>query len=275
MGDVLLKPSVSDIVQALEANLQAHAQLYVALPGAIICPEPGVLGLMTDLDISENCIYRARFLPERAEQRIEQVLRCYRSQGCLPLWWIVSPSSEPANLGKYLERQRFHCFAHPPGMFARLSTLSQQVSLPVDFTIERVTNSLQLMKWVEIVQVADEVSKSLTTGFYELFRNQGFGSEAPCYLFLGKVNGKPVATSRLFPAGGIAGIYHVATLPEARGHGYGTALTLAAASAGSQLGYQVGGLFATQAGYRLYNRLGFQEVCTMDIYQSPTKEIEE
>jgi ribosomal protein S18 acetylase RimI-like enzyme len=131
------------------------------------------------------------------------------------------------------------------------------------------------MKWVEIVQVADEFSASLTTGFYELFRNQGFGSDAPCFLFLGKVNNKPVATSRLFPAGGIAGIYHVATLPQARGRGYGTALTLAAANAGMELGYQVSGLFATQAGYRIYHRLGFQEVCTLDVYQSPNKEIEE
>ena len=67
MGDILLEPSVSDMVQALEANLRAHTQLYAGLPCAIIYNEPGVLGLMTDLDVSESCVYRATFLPEQAE----------------------------------------------------------------------------------------------------------------------------------------------------------------------------------------------------------------
>lgn len=83
-------------------------------------------------------------------------------------------------------------------------------------------------------------------------------------------NGRPVAASRLFCAGGVAGIYHVATLLEAHGRSYGPAMTLAAAKAGRDLGYRVGGLFAAPAGYHLYHRLGFQEVCTMDVYQSPT-----
>ncbi len=270
MGKILQELLKPDLVKALEANLQAHVMLYASLPDAMVCDEPGVLGLMTDLDVSENCIYYADFQPEQADQKIERVLRRYRSQGCLPMWWIVGPSSEPANLGKYLERQGFRCLAHPPGMFACLSALNQQAEVPGDFLIERVTNSAQLMKWVEIVQVADKISESLMAGFYELYKSQGFGSDASCILFLGKQSGQPVATSRLFPAGGIAGIYYVATLPEARGCGFGTAMTLAAAHAGRELGYQVGGLFATPAGYSIYHRLGFQEICTMDVYQSPT-----
>lgn len=267
---MLLEPSISNIIQALEANLQAHVRLYTGLPGAMICDAPGVTGVMTGLDVSESCVYRTDFPAELASERIEQVLQRYRIEGCLPMWWIVGPSSEPANLGKCLERQGFRCFAHPHGMFAFLSALNQRIELPGDFIIERVTNSSLLMKWVEIVRVADEISESLMAGFYELYQSQGYGSDAPCHLFLGKVNNQPVATSRLFPAGGIAGIYHVATLPEARGRGFGTAMTLAAAHAGRELGYQVGGLFATPAGYPLYHRLGFQEVCTMDVYQSPT-----
>jgi len=41
------------------------------------------------------------------------------------------------------------------------------IALPDDFAIERVTNSSQLMEWVEIVQVADEISESLMAGFYD------------------------------------------------------------------------------------------------------------
>jgi GNAT superfamily N-acetyltransferase len=270
MVDILVEPCVSDIVQALEANLQAHAQLYAGLPGAMICDAPGVIGLMTDLDVSESCIYRANFLPEQAEEKIEQVLQRYRSLGCLPMWWIVGPCTQPAELGKQLERQGFQHFARPPGMAADLHSLAEQPALPADFIIERVSDTYQLGQWTEIVGTADEISEALKNGFYEVFASQGFGPDAPCRLFLGMENGQPVAASRLFCAGGVAGIYHVATLPKARGRGYGTAMTLAVAKAARDLGYRVGGLFATPAGYRLYHRLGFQAVFTMDVYQSPT-----
>jgi len=270
MGDNLLEHSVSDIVQALEANLQAHAQLYTGLPGAILCDEPGVLGLMIDLDVSESCIYRATFIPEQAEEKIEQVLQRFRSHGGLPVWWMVGPSTQPAELGKQLERRGFQRFARSPGMAADLHNLAEQPALSADFVIERVSNNNQIGQWTEIVGTADDISEALKSGFYEVFASQGFGPDAPCWLFLGIENGRPVAASRLFCAGGVAGIYHVATLPEARGRGHGTAMTLAAAKAGRDLGYRVGGLFATPAGYRLYHRLGFQEVCTMDVYQSPT-----
>jgi predicted GNAT family acetyltransferase len=82
-------------------------------------------------------------------------------------------------------------------------------------------------------------------------------------------DGKPVATSKLFCAGGVAGIYHIATLPDKRGRGYGTAMTLAAAHAGHKEGHHVGVLFATPAGYGVYRRLGFKEYCRLDVYTSP------
>lgn len=270
MGKILLDLHTPDLVKALEANLQAHVILYASLPGAMVYDEPGILGLMTDLDFSESCIYRANLTPGQASGKIEEVLRRYRSQGCLPMWWIVGPSSQPADLGKYLQACGCQYFAHPPGMIASLQDLEQQTAFPSELVIERVVNSIQLMQWTEIVQIADGISASLKVGFYELFNHQGFGLDAPCSLFLGMVHDRPVAASRLFPAGGIAGIYHVATLPEVRGRRFGTAMTLAAAHAGRELGYQVGGLFATPAGYSMYHRLGFQEICTMDVYQSTT-----
>lgn len=92
----------------------------------------------------------------------------------------------------------------------------------------------------------------LLPGFYELIIRQGFGFDAPCSLFLGTVKGRPVETSRLFPVGGVAEIRHVATLTEAHGKGYGTAMTLAAAQAGHERGYRFGVVLSSPAGYGIY-----------------------
>jgi ribosomal protein S18 acetylase RimI-like enzyme len=270
MDGILLEASERTVIEALEANLQAHVGLYAYLPGARVCDEPGVVGLMDSLDVSESCVYRAIFPPEQADKNIERVVQRYRSEGCLPMWWIVGPSSQPADLGKRLQEQGFECFAHPPGMAADLPALPEQAALPDRFTIERVANSRALREWAEVLGIAGVIPDALKEGFYDVFEMHGYSPGAPCRLFLGREEGKAVATSRLLCAGGVAGIWHVATLPEARGRGYGTAMTMAAARAGREVGYQVGGLFATPAGYRLYHRLGFQEICTLDVYQSPT-----
>jgi GNAT superfamily N-acetyltransferase len=269
MADILLGSTASNLVNALVTNLHAHVPLYSRLPGAILCDEPELLALLCDLDPSESNVYRADYSPEQASEKIEQVLQRYRSQGCLPMFWQVGSSTRPTDLGKYLEAQGFSHVARVPGMAIALQDLARQPAWPGHLVVERVSNSTQLMQWTEIVADADRLSESLKRGFYQMFGSKGFGSETPWLLFMGTVNGQPVATSRLFCAGGVAGIYHVATVPQARGHGFGTAMTLAAAHAGRGLGYRVGVLYASPAGYGVYRRLGFQECCHIDVYKSP------
>jgi hypothetical protein len=221
MSDIILESTKSNLVSALEANLHAFVPLYSHLPGAIVCDEPELLGLLTDLDPSESCIYRAAFMPEQASEKIEHVLHRYRSQGCLPMYWQVGPSTLPMDLGKHLEARGFRFFVRVPGMAADLQDLEKVQPSSSNFVIEQIKDTTQLLQWVNIVAAVDDLSNVLRQGLYEVFESQGLGPKATCQLFIGIENGQPVSTSRLICAGGVAGIYHVATLPEARGRGYG------------------------------------------------------
>lgn len=77
--------------------------------------------------------------------------------------------------------------------------------------------------------------------------------------YLGSVAGRPVATAMSVRTNDVVGVYSVATLPEARGHGYGTALTWATL-ADADPGFRAAVLQASPMGRPVYERMGFRLV---------------
>ena len=138
MGDIVLDTSASNLVSALEANLLAHVPLYSHLPGAITYNDPEVLGLLTDLDPSESCVYRVAFTPEQIDKKIERVLQRFCTQHCLPMFWQVGPFTLPVDMGKHLEAQGFRFFVRAPGMAINLLKLEKESTISGNLVIERV-----------------------------------------------------------------------------------------------------------------------------------------
>ncbi|MEZ4523789.1 MAG: GNAT family N-acetyltransferase [Thermomicrobiales bacterium] len=88
-------------------------------------------------------------------------------------------------------------------------------------------------------------------------------------LFVGYVEGQPVATARLVCYGSVAEITGVQTLESHRRRGFGRALTLAAMSEARRRGCAAITLTATEMGYPLYLSMGFEEVCSYRTYEPP------
>ena len=81
---------------------------------------------------------------------------------------------------------------------------------------------------------------------------------ARCYV--GSVDGETVATALGLSGGDHVGVYNVATMPEHRGLGYGAAISARAALDGFAAGASYAYLQSSAAGYRVYQRLGFEEL---------------
>lgn len=87
-------------------------------------------------------------------------------------------------------------------------------------------------------------------------------------LFLGYLDGEPVATSCLYLSHGVAGVFLVSTLPGRRGNGLGTTLTWHAVSRGIEAGADIASLQSTAAGYAMYERMGFRHLGTYHSYEA-------
>jgi GNAT superfamily N-acetyltransferase len=87
-------------------------------------------------------------------------------------------------------------------------------------------------------------------------------------LWLGYVAGRPVTCAIANVSDGVVGVHFVATLPEARGRGYGAAVTARAASVAPTLPAV---LQASDLGRPVYERLGFRVVCRFDLWIVPRR----
>jgi GNAT superfamily N-acetyltransferase len=132
--------------------------------------------------------------------------------------------------------------------------------------VEKVTDPDLLTAWAETAWVATGFPAGEAGLFSEIETQLGIDPSGMRRRYAGYWNGKLVGTSVMVLNVGVAGIYAVSTLPEARGHGLGTALTVAPLRDARQAGYRVATLQASEMGYPIYRKLGFQEVCQFKMY---------
>jgi hypothetical protein len=91
-------------------------------------------------------------------------------------------------------------------------------------------------------------------------------------IYVGYTNGLAVSTGMGVRTGTTMGVYTISTLPEARGHGYATAMTKQIAADGAAQGCVVATLQASDMGFPIYQRLGYRTVVEYMGYVDPVAE---
>jgi GNAT superfamily N-acetyltransferase len=224
-------------------------------------------------DLMRSAVVRAYFDPKTADRRIEEIVRAFEARGN-PVGWWLAPFHEPGDLGARLVRYGFVHYGVSAGMaldLAELDRLADGPGPPVEhFTIEHVHDAATAREYVGVVQQdrpegGPPYSAASVDASVELIAGRVTRHPIPTY-FLGRLDGRAVATSRLSLAGGAAGVYSVVTAPEARGRGIGRAMTLEVLRIGREAGYRIATLQSSPMGHRIYQRLGFRDVFGYEIF---------
>jgi GNAT superfamily N-acetyltransferase len=262
MDDAALSPTIA----AVDANTLAAFARWGRLLGAQVHADADVTWFATGLPFqAANVVISARLGEAGADERIDDILRAYRAGGA-PMAWLVGPSSRPASLVPLLEEHGLTLDDESPGMAIDLRAGALDAPAPGDVRIREVLDGEDLVRWIGAMVAGSRLPETIHELLLGLYARLGYGRQDDVRYYLASRDGRAVATALLFLGGGAAGVYCVATVPEARRQGIGAAMTLAALRAARELGYGIGVLQSSAMGHDVYRRLGFQECCRYRLY---------
>jgi len=273
--NILINPSEAELVAAVEENLFNLFRAMMALPSSEI--DEGDK-LSRHLAFPHNPmfkgVWRTRLAAAEADEAIDETLAWFKSRNAPFLFWWTGPGTTPEDLGERLMARgllsmegQMETLAKgikqtalgAPGMVADLRDMNEATlkQVPPGFTIEVVQDETALGDFKRIFVESYEIPEWAGQAWVDATRQLGIG-RTPWQMYVGYLNGQPVATNMLFNGGGVASVYAVATVPSARGQGIGGAITLKPLLEAREMGYRYAVLFATEMGVHAYQRIGFR-----------------
>lgn len=277
MQDMLSEMSTSSVVKVIRANWTEYYRHLGRAPKAELRDGPHLSWLLTGIpDTFNNVVFETQLPPERASDLIEQALDHFRTKNLARVAWWTEEGPQGAALKEQLVAHGLTFSEGATGMAVDLRALSKDLPRPAGLSITSVENRKTLEDWARVVNIGFGLPEWSERIWVDLFDDLTFALPLRSYLAI--LDGQPVGTSQLFVGAGVAGIYNVTCLPEARGRGVGAAITLEPLLAAREMGQHMAILQASHMGYGVYRRIGFQEYGRLNEYrwenETSRKEVE-
>jgi GNAT superfamily N-acetyltransferase len=219
-----------------------------------------------DIGYGYNSTFPQRIEAADFDAAITACLERTKKRGVRSEWWI-SPDAIHKGLGERLLSSGFAHARDMPGMAVDLSKL--EMPSPGNVEIKLVDDEARFVDWVNTPVEGWPLPDNWREPFEQALPAYGLGADRDLRLYVGYVEGVPVAVSSVILSDGVAGIYTVATRAEHRGKGLGGLITLAPLLDARDEGYRVGILQASEMGKPVYLRLGFEDVFQYQVFVWP------
>jgi GNAT superfamily N-acetyltransferase/flavin-binding protein dodecin len=230
-----------------------------------------------------NSVLRADCSEDGWTRAAQRAVARAASRNTSMMWWGFDTSGALRNV---LAAQGFSPAGQGRAMVAERSALREALAArptPApgsEVVIRAVENERELLGWSQLCCSVFGFPDFAAEAFYEMNKAAGLGPEAGWRHFTASVSGAPVAVSSLYrgryedgvlPAGACCAIANVATSPDARRRGLGSAVTAAALEVALAQDCIGATLLATEQAVPLYASLGFHEVGLVELFVwSPT-----
>lgn len=255
-------------LEALEKNLWALWSRFGHGDGCVLHEQIDSLFFDTPIPtLPYNSVIRFCVVAD-AERRIDAIFEHYRQRD-VPFMWIIHPTSQPSDLSERLKARGLEEAELCSGMAMDLRKIAEPATPPNRIEIHEATTH-DIKAILELVEWRWEVPKDDILKLNNIAKAFELGvPKSPIRCWIAFQDGVPVSKVLLNLAAGAAGIYAVATKPEARGLGLARTLTLHALHAARADGYQLGIVHSAEIALSLYKKIGFQTIAPLSLFAPP------
>ena len=259
---------LADLMAAATANLVTHftwvqrqtSGMHVNKSGNYVITD---CGLPCD---TFNAVCQAQFGHNDACEHIKTAINHFTGR---PFSWWLSPGDQPDNLAELLLAAGLQEDYSELAMAADLTQLPTGDLAPNGLEIRRVQTAVELADFAQIISVMWTPPDPEVVHFYKLAAPAILQPDSPMWFYVGYVGETPAATAEATVNDGVVGLYNICTLPDFRQRGFGTAMTLQPLLDAREVNCHTAVLQATEAGARVYKRLGFETFGTITEYKPP------
>lgn len=265
-----------EAIAALEGNVWSTWRNWGLGEGCRLIDEPELMRYETPLaHVPYNSVMRFRLDgsghgdgDSDSDEAIDAVIATYQERG-VPLVWLVHPTRQPHDLAGRLDARGLVVAEVLSGMVAPLDEIPRSAPAPDGVRVEEIHAGgedpyLELLSW------RYDLPPSAIDTLRSVWRSVGIGEPgAAVRCWVAYLDDRPVSKVALHCHGTTAGVYGVATRPEARGMGLGRLITTVALDAARETGSAVAVLHSTPMAIHLYETLGFSRVADFSLHAFP------
>lgn len=171
----------------------------------------------------------------------------------------------PAEVAAYLVERGYVAAGALPAMGVDIARLNA-TALPDGYEFVHIGSGPESEEWVRQFAVGYELPLGVAEYFSPRAAGASTAADAPLQFFAVRRAGAIVGTSVCYLQDGLAGIYCVSTIPDERRKGLGEHATAEPLRLAAKLGYGVGVLQSSEAGYPVYRGLGFDDFGGVPIF---------
>jgi GNAT superfamily N-acetyltransferase len=258
--------SKEDVINQVELNLWETWSNFGRGPGCTLHDDSDVLWFETPIPVLPyNTVLRFQ-VDQNIDGRIDHLVNKYRERN-VPQLWIVHPSARPNDLAGRLQKRGLQEIEIAPCMGRSLETLPKMPPIPDGVEIREAIEENDLTELYGLAAWRWGVPDEHRSQLKRMIEKFQIGERTSNTRFwLAWKDGLPISKIGMYNGSGSAGIYGVATKPEARGLGIASILMNVAMRAAKEMGYQLAVLDSSPLAENLYKRLGFINVAPLRLY---------
>ncbi len=262
MSEIVQEIGTPTMLEAMEANFAEEMMCFGrTLPGGLVREGPELWWFYTGRPQLNGVTLTKLAQNDKVyiDKKITTALDFFNERNTAT-HWAITPATRPAELATYLQARGFAKIGEDINMAIDLRTVNETMPTHRELVIKEIVDLDTLKIQRDISKIGFDSTTEGAQTYYESYAANGFGEGKPWHHYIAMLSQTPVGIASLLLHAGIAGIYGVVTLPEARKQGIGAALTLHAIREAGALNYRIAVLAPSQMGLHMYSTIGFQEV---------------